>query len=154
MPIKHGLVRDFGHPYVEIVVSADGLSCQKFTALVDTGYSGFVSLPAIDASRLGLIARTTTEYLLADGSKSAPPIADGFACLEGDSFVHGLISLSRHTSSSVGVDFLRRCGKGMLLFSQSVIFIDQDYLSEVLKSVAGLEAKKRNRRRRRPADKQ
>lgn len=126
MPVKSGSIQQFGHPYIEIVVSADGLMGEKFPALVDTGYSGFVSLPAADAVRLGLDAHTTAQFLLADGSLSATPIADGFACFEGDPFVHGLISLTQHAAAAVGVNFLQRCGKSMVLLSDRVLFIDEN----------------------------
>lgn len=108
-----------GHGYVDILVSPDGKAAgTKYSALVDTGFSGFVSLPIVAASLLGLKAHATTQFELANGKLSDPiPLAYAFACLDGDGMVQGLICFSENSSAVIGVDFLQRCGKVLVLGS-------------------------------------
>ena len=117
-------------------ISPDGKNGTKFTALIDTGFSEFLSVSIMTGSLLGLKAHTTARYELADGKTSDPfPLAYGYACLEDDPpFVQGLITLSAHTSIVVGVDFLLRCGKAMLLFSKGVIMVSEADVLAALKA--------------------
>lgn len=133
MPVKAGKI-DKGHPYLEIVVSADdkgpGIPC---VALIDTGFSGFVSLPLTMAATLGLKPHTTTRYTLANGKQSDPvPLARAFACVDGDTLVAGVISISE-SDVIVGVEFLRTCGKGLMVFSQGVVVVDEKEFLEGIK---------------------
>lgn len=129
-----------GHPYIEVMVSADGKSGSKFTALVDTGFSGFISVPVMTGSLLGLKAHTTAIYTLANGKPSDPiPLAFGYACLEGDAYVQGLICFGEHTSTIVGVDFLLRCGKVLMLGTKGVVMMDESEFLEIMKRAAELE---------------
>jgi predicted aspartyl protease len=130
-----------GHPYIEILLSPDGKTRTKFTALIDTGFSGFASVPVMTASLPGLKAHATACYTLADGKVSDPvPLAYGYACIGGDKFVQGLISISEHSSTVVGVDFLTRCGKALMLTPKGVIIITETELLQALELMAKLEA--------------
>jgi len=74
-----GKVRN-GHPYIDVLLSPDGKASAKYTALIDTGFSGFISVPLIAASVLGLKAHTTARYTLANGKLADPvPHAFGYA---------------------------------------------------------------------------
>jgi len=119
-----------------VLISLDGKSGTKFTALVDTGFSGFLSVPVMTGSLLGLKAHTTARYELADGKTSDPfPLAYGHACLDDDPpFVQGLITLSAHTSTVVGIDFLVRCGKVMLLSSKGIVMVSEADVLAALKA--------------------
>lgn len=102
MPVKVGSLVN-GHPYIEILVSPDGKKSAKQTALVDTGFSGFISIPIESAKLMVLKAPAAALYTLANGKTSdAVPLAHGYACLEGDPFVHGLFSISEHASTVTG----------------------------------------------------
>lgn len=133
MSVKRGQVVN-GHPYIEVLVSADGKTGSPFIALIDTGFSGFISVPVMTGSLLGLKAHTTAIYTLANGKPSDPiPLAFGYACLEGDEYVQGLICFGEHTSTVVGVDFLTRCGKVLMLFPKGVIMISESDLVPAIK---------------------
>ena len=135
MPARFGHL-DRGHPYVRIVVSADGINCSApFVALIDTGFSDFLSLPLIQATQIGLKPHTTTRYVMADGKATNPiPVAAGFACIEGDTLVRGLISISELGSPLVGVAFLQACRKGLMILSGAVLFIPEDEIESMQKS--------------------
>ncbi|MGC1105011.1 MAG: hypothetical protein WA876_00595 [Candidatus Acidiferrales bacterium] len=142
MLIKQGQLDQNGHPYVDIVVSADGAdgSGAPFQALIDTGFTGFVSLPIIAASTLKLQPHTTARYELANGKLCEPvPLARAFACVSGDRFVAGVVSISEHARVLVGVEFLRNCGKSLIFSSDSIAVIDDE---EFKKYVADETAKK------------
>ncbi len=65
---------------------------------------------------MGLRPHATTFYTLANGKVSDPvPLANGYACLDGDAFVRGLFSISENTSVVAGMDFLVRCGKVLVI---------------------------------------
>lgn len=142
MQVKIGKVVS-GHPYIEVLVSTDQKTTgQKLTALVDTGFSGFLSVPVMTASLLGLKAHSTARYTLANGKLSDPiPLAHGYACLEGDKFVQGLFCLSENASAVVGVDFLLRCGKVLMLSPRGVVMVDEQEFIAAMKVAADLESK-------------
>jgi predicted aspartyl protease len=138
MPVKGlskvGTIKG-GHPYIDILVSADGKASAKYTALIDTGYSGFVSIPLMEASALGLKAQTTIQYTLADGKTLAIPHALGHACVEGDPFVEGLIAFSENASALVGVDFLTRCGHILMMSSKGISLVNEKGLEAAIKEL-------------------
>lgn len=136
MPPKTGpLLR--GHPYINIQVSADKKSVQFFLAMIDTGFSGFVSVPAATAEGLRLKAHAHARYTLANGRSTDPvPLAEGYACAEGDAYVKGLISLSENASAVVGMNFLRRTGNALILFSTGVVLMDEQELHAALRGAS------------------
>jgi predicted aspartyl protease len=112
-----------------------------YEALIDTGFSGFVSLPSMATSMLGLRTHTTARYVLANGKVSEPvPIAYGYACLEGESYIRGLISVAEHSTPVIGMEFLSSGGKALILGSGGVVIMDEKDLTESMKLVAKLEA--------------
>ncbi len=121
MPIRVGSLVN-GHPYIEILVSPDGKKIAKQTALLDTGFSGFISIPVESAKLMGLKAHATALYTLANGKTSEPvPLAHGYAGLEGDPLVQGLFSISEHASTVAGMDFLIRCGKVLAITPTGIV---------------------------------
>jgi len=138
--IKSGPIK-LGHPYVNVTVSADQKTGQTYEAMIDTGFSGFVSLPIMAASLLGLKAHATAKYTLANGKLSDPvPLAYGFACLEGERYVRGLISISENISTVVGMEFLAKGGKALILGSGGVVIMDEKELLQGLELAARLDA--------------
>jgi predicted aspartyl protease len=128
MLIKQGYLDTKGHPYVEIEVSADSNGTNKttFHALIDTGFTGFVSVSIIAATTLQLKPHTTTRYELANGQLCDPiPLARAFAGLAGDKLVAGVVCISEHSGTIVGVEFLRTCGKSLMLSTEGVIIVDE-----------------------------
>ena len=133
MPARAGSIVS-GHPYIEIVVSPDGKKLAKQTALLDTGFSGFISIPMASAKLMGLKAHATALHTLANGKTSDPvPLAHGYACLEGDRLVQGLFSISEHASTVAGMDFLVRCGKVLAIAPTGVVTMNAAEFEAFLK---------------------
>lgn len=121
------------------MVSPDGKKSAKQTALVDTGFSGFISIPIESAKLMGLKAHATALYTLANGKTSDPvPLVHGYACLEGDVFVQGLFSISEHASTVAGMDFLVRCGKVLVIAPNGIVTMNEAEFEACLKHAAAL----------------
>lgn len=66
-----GRFSDNGRPLIDIeVTGVDKTKKTSFTALVDTGYTGFLNIPFALAAPLGLTLIGTESYNLADGSET------------------------------------------------------------------------------------
>lgn len=73
-----GSFNDGGNPAFTFMAS--GVIAQnrrELTAMMDTGFSGFLMLPLTLALPLGLVLIGTAEYVLADGSKNVNLTAIG-----------------------------------------------------------------------------
>lgn len=86
MAVKIGFLDKAGHPHIKIRVW--GLSAdfgREFEAMIDTGFSGYLSIPLVQAFPLALTLFGTTQYELADGSMSPKLLAHGSIDHEGGS---------------------------------------------------------------------
>lgn len=93
------------------------------------------------ATILQLKAHTTARYTLANGKLSDPvPLAYGFASLEGEGYIRGLIAISENTSVVVGMSFFTRGGKALILGSGGVVVMDEKELIESVQLAARLDA--------------
>ena len=83
MALKIGFLDGNGHPCIK--VSIWGLHrdfSQEFEAMIDTGFTGFLSIPISSAFPLGLTLYGTTTYTLADGSSSPKLLGFGTVAIE------------------------------------------------------------------------
>jgi len=109
-------------------------TAREFDAIVDTGFSGFISIPIIDAFPLGLILAGTTTTILADGSQSFKLTAFGTASVSEEQQV-GIILLNLGTGPSdvlVGMEFLKIFRKTLFVHDQVVAFLDTDVVNDWL----------------------
>lgn len=99
--------------------------------MIDTGFSGFLMLPLVQALPLALTLFGTTQYELADGSMSPKLLAHGSIDHEGD-ITSGLIALEANANCGplVGMEFLRQSKKMLLLGRGVVMLIDEIPSSE------------------------
>ncbi len=139
MPTKIGYLDKAGHPFVKI--SVFGLSDQfkqEFEAMIDTGFTGFLMLPITSAFPLALTLYGTTSYTLADGTTSPKLLAVGTVELQGDR-VRGVIVLESNASSGplLGMEFLRRFDKVLMVSKAGVVLYDEDDLRKALEATAG-----------------
>lgn len=83
--------------------------------MVDTGFSGFLLLPILEAFPVGLILRGTTPITLADGSNQTKLTCLGQVHLEGKTEIGLIIIEWQSTEVLVGMDFLRKFQRKLVL---------------------------------------
>ena len=100
-----------------VVIEVFGYSCdvrQKFDAMLDTGFSGFLSLPLVHAFKVGLILASTASFTLADGSTDNTLLCWGGIKIGSEEQI-GLIAVSKGNDALIGMDFLRKFKKKLHL---------------------------------------
>lgn len=106
---------DKGEPFIDIEVSNPLGWKSKLKCLIDTGFSGFLSIPILQAFPIGLILHTTSSVTLADGSTSNKLTCLGQAELDGESKV-GLILIEPASDQVLlGMEFLRKFSKRLIV---------------------------------------
>ena len=125
-PVAIGYFDSLGNAVIKITLrGVFKEAAQEFDAIIDTGFSGFVSLPLVQAFPLALILFGTTSVKLADGSVSFRLTAFGHAALEGEE-TEGIIILEPNsTEILVGMDFLRRLKKAVIVSEHGVVLVDE-----------------------------
>lgn len=87
---------------------------QSFEAIVDTGFTGSISIPLANALPLGLVLFSMASFTLADGSRE-----DTFLCLGTAQIAHRketvIISLSKGKDVLIGTEFLLTFGATLVL---------------------------------------
>ena len=117
---------------------------QEFEAVIDTGFSGFISMPITQAFPLGLIIYGTTTVQLADGSTQFKLTAFGTASKEGKSQA-GIIILDQNSNDVlIGMDFLRKFEKVLTLHPRKpfVVLEDRATVDKILEAWAEAAEKK------------
>src|SRR2546426_9857730 len=83
-------------------------------ALIDTGFTGFISMPMVQAFPLGLPLVGTSSFVLADNTTAVNLLAFGLAWLGTETPQGGLIVLQyRAGDVLLGMDFLRIMKKAL-----------------------------------------
>lgn len=100
MGLKTGYLDKNGHPNVRIKIwgMAEQFA-QEFEAMIDTGFTGFLSMPLTAAFPLAITLFGTTSYTLADGSISPKLLGYGTVELEGEKAA-GSIVLEPNSSAA------------------------------------------------------
>ncbi|HYL84237.1 MAG TPA: hypothetical protein VE263_08390 [Candidatus Angelobacter sp.] len=83
--------------------------------MVDTGFSGFLLLPILEAFPVGLILSGTTSIELADGSKQNKLTCLGQIHFGGMKKIGLIIIEWENTDILVGMDFLRKFEKTLVV---------------------------------------
>jgi clan AA aspartic protease len=110
-----GFFNQNGHPMIPIEVYGFSKEItQKFDAMLDTGFSGFLSLPLVYALKVGLILNSTASFVLADGSIQHSLLCLGTIKINGEERI-GLIAISKGSDVLLGMDFLKKFKKRLCL---------------------------------------
>jgi predicted aspartyl protease len=102
-----GYLDSSGTPRIKITIKGPVHDGQEFDAVIDTGFTGFLSIPLLKAFPLGLLLHGTTSVVLADGSTQSKLTALAIIKVDNES-VAGVSILELGSSDVlVGMDFLR-----------------------------------------------
>jgi predicted aspartyl protease len=107
----NGTYSTSGNPTITIEVSGPLGNLFPFTAMVDTGFSGFLLLPILNAFPIGLLLQGTMPITLADGSNQTKLTCLGSIHFDGAAHVGIIIIEWQNTDVLVGMEFLRRFQK-------------------------------------------
>lgn len=115
-----------GNPIVTISVRGVFTGGRKeFEAIIDTGFTGFLQMPLVEAFPLGLVLSGTTSVTLADGSASPRLMALGRVAI-GTVEETALILLDVGSDSIlIGMSLLRKFKKKLVVSSIDVLLEDE-----------------------------
>jgi predicted aspartyl protease len=129
-PVWTGYFSKSGSPALKVTVKGPFGQGVEFEGILDTGFTGFISMPLLSALPLGLILYGTVSVELADGSKSVKLTARGIAVMEGESEV-GVVVLEPNSSEVlIGMAFLRLFKRALLLSQNKVYLVDESQTPE------------------------
>lgn len=134
MPNWTGFLDNTGTPRLRIAIKGPFSPSQEFDAIIDTGFSGFLSMPLVQAFPLGLILYGTTTVILADGSTSDKLAAQGMVQMTGVMEI-GLVILEPGSSDVlIGMEFLRAFKMSLFVYpgKPMVSLVDEAALEAII----------------------
>ncbi len=113
-------------PVVEISIGPDPTNFQKFQAIIDTGCSGFLSIPGAIAGKLNIKPDHAEQVTYADGITRPAFGALAYASI-GEKSYEGNITIEEHSVDILlGIDFLRRFKLALFMTSKDIILMDEN----------------------------
>ena len=106
-----GFFSKSGSPCLKLTLRGVFGNKQEFEAVIDTGFSGFVSIPLLKAFPLGLVLVGITSVVLADGSTTYRLMALCEASVGGEEGIDVAILEPKSQEVLVGMQFLTRLKK-------------------------------------------
>jgi predicted aspartyl protease len=110
-----GSFNSSGSPTVEISVSGPLTNPTAFTAIMDTGFTGFLLLPILQAFPVGLILQGTVPISLADGSTQTKLTCLGMLHFDGETQTGLIIIEPQNADVLLGMDFLRKFNRQLIV---------------------------------------
>jgi predicted aspartyl protease len=106
----------FHNDQPEIVIDVKGTSekQKRLTALVDSGFNGYLTLPYLEAFPLGLVLIGIQSNTLADGSSSSHFVCIGQVCVDGKC-INTTIDIQPANIILLGTKLLKEIGKTFIL---------------------------------------
>lgn len=109
-----GFLAANGDPTLEIEIKGVG-QAKKFTCLIDTGFTGFLSIPLLQALPLGLVLTATTTVTFANGITESRLICLGHAKVDSDEQLGTILLEYQSNQVMLGMDFLKKFGLKLLV---------------------------------------
>lgn len=138
MPTWTGSFNKAGSPTIKFKLGGPlPNSEQEFEGIVDTGFTGFVSMPIVQAFPLGLLLAGTTSVTLADG-KSAPQLTATGMVKIGDQSSIGVVILQGSSADILlGMDFLAKFGRVLFIHPNKGLasLMDQEEIDPLIDAV-------------------
>jgi predicted aspartyl protease len=114
----------------------------EFEGIIDTGFTGFISMPLVQAFPLGVILFGTTSLTLADGSSQFRLTGWGNAQIDVQT-KGGVIILEPNSNEILlGMEFVRAFNRALLVFpkTKTVVLIDEDEAVSAIADAAKSQA--------------
>ena len=157
MPTWTGSFNKAGSPTIKFQLGGPlPNSEQEFEGIVDTGFTGFVSMPIVQAFPLGLLLAGTTSVTLADG-KSAPLLtATGMVKIGQQSEVGVVILHGSAADILLGMDFLAKFGRVLFIHPNKGLasLMDQKEVDPIIDAALKAQAEAEQKARADAAPKQ
>lgn len=115
MPPWIGFLDNSGTPCLRISIKGPFSPAQEFDAVIDTGFSGFLSMPLVQAFPLGLLLYGTTTVTLADGASTYKLTAQAMVVMGKASEIGIAILEPSSTEVLIGMEFLQTFERVLLL---------------------------------------
>ena len=126
-----------GSPAIKIRISGPVGDGQEFEAVIDTGFTGFLSIPLVKAFPLGLPLYGTTAITFADGSSQVRLTGGAWISLGGESDIGIAILEWESTDILIGMEFLRLFKRALFVSKLAVVLVDEDYLTKAAEDARG-----------------
>jgi len=115
----------------------------EYEAVIDTGFTGFISLPITTAFTLGLPLYGTASPTLADGTQSTCITAQGKATFSGQTKIGVVVLQASSQEILLGMDFLRQFHLSLVVTNKQILLLDEDWINKV---AAASEAEEKNQK--------
>jgi clan AA aspartic protease len=120
-----------GSPALKIKVSGPFNPAIEYEAVLDTGFTGFLSIPLTEAIRLGLVLYGTTSVSFANGETSWRLTANGKIDVGGEWKIGVAILEWQSTELLLGMAFLRQFGEALFVSKNAVSLFDEAELQKL-----------------------
>lgn len=121
------------------IAGTDGTNSEEFVGIIDTGFNGFISMPALSALPLGMKVTAATRIHLADGSLQPRPLVEGLASIEGETRLGLILLEDSATEVLLGMAFLRAFGLCLIMAKAAVLLINEEEAIKLAASAGGTE---------------
>ena len=123
--------KNSGSPTVTITVSGLFKNPCTIEAIIDTGFSGFLSMPLMKAFPIGLTLYGTTTVTLADGSTANKLTALGMINISNIEKSGVIILEEATTDPLLGMGFLRTFGFTLAVTKDKVALMDEELITRI-----------------------
>jgi predicted aspartyl protease len=134
-PTWTGFLHSSGSPGLKIQIG--GLlpnTAQEFDAIVDTGFSGFISMPLVKAFPLALVLLGTTNVTFGDGSSSTRITALGVSSVHSEARTGVIILEPSGRDILIGMDFLKKFGRVVIVHPNmpGIALVDEKLIDQFI----------------------
>lgn len=111
-----GKIEDDASRVIRVSITASNAKVQEFEAIIDTGFTGFLSIPQQEADRLGLVPISTQIVVFADNSEHLRLIANATVIMGNESQEGSAFLEPFSDEILLGMEFIRSFDRMMLLY--------------------------------------
>jgi predicted aspartyl protease len=123
-----------GSPALKIRIKGPFGDGKEFDATIDTGFTGFLSIPLLKAIPLGLLLYGTTGITFADGSTTYRLTAKAQITVENESQIGIAILEPKSEDVLIGMEFLRLFKKAFFIVKDGVALLDETFIEQIAKA--------------------